>query len=184
MKLFSLFAALILVITACGNGHEHHDDQQATERSTVAGSNAEFQQSFRNQLDYYFDLSAAMVSSDAEKTAEKAEAFADAINETEVSGLYDEQRQNWSETVLIITERANNMADLDDIEAQRYEFEYLSESIIEIVGKFGVDGVVYHQRCPMVRGGSADWLSKEEHIRNPYHGDRMLTCGTVVSVIE
>jgi Cu(I)/Ag(I) efflux system membrane fusion protein len=30
----------------------------------------------------------------------------------------------------------------------------------------------------------AKWLSSEEQIRNPFYGDVMLTCGSVVEVIE
>jgi Cu(I)/Ag(I) efflux system membrane fusion protein len=30
----------------------------------------------------------------------------------------------------------------------------------------------------------ADWLSLEKVIKNPYFGDKMLTCGSVVRIIE
>jgi hypothetical protein len=30
----------------------------------------------------------------------------------------------------------------------------------------------------------ADWISAEKNIRNPYFGDKMLTCGTVKTVID
>ena len=30
----------------------------------------------------------------------------------------------------------------------------------------------------------ADWLSSEEEIRNPYFGDKMLTCGLVKTTID
>ena len=46
-----------------------------------------------------------------------------------------------------------------------------------------LDNAIYIQRCPMVRGGEADWLSKEEKILNPYFGSQMLTCGSVIEKV-
>jgi hypothetical protein len=57
-------------------------------------------------------------------------------------------------------------------------------AMIEVVEAFGpLANTVYRQTCPMVRGGSADWLAEEEQIANPYHGSRMLRCGEVVRKI-
>jgi Cu(I)/Ag(I) efflux system membrane fusion protein len=30
----------------------------------------------------------------------------------------------------------------------------------------------------------AKWLSTEEQIRNPFYGDAMLTCGSVVDILD
>jgi Cu(I)/Ag(I) efflux system membrane fusion protein len=39
----------------------------------------------------------------------------------------------------------------------------------------------YIQKCPMANNNKgAVWLSMEEEIRNPYYGDAMLTCGSVI----
>jgi hypothetical protein len=53
--------------------------------------------------------------------------------------------------------------------------------MVKAYGPF--DNTIFRQTCPMVRGGSADWLSREERIMNPYHGSRMLNCGSVVERI-
>ena len=29
----------------------------------------------------------------------------------------------------------------------------------------------------------ADWISKEKEIKNPYYGDEMLTCGSILETI-
>jgi Cu(I)/Ag(I) efflux system membrane fusion protein len=47
------------------------------------------------------------------------------------------------------------------------------------------DNTLYVQRCPMAdRGEGARWLSFSEQIKNPYYGDAMLTCGSVVDSIQ
>lgn len=43
----------------------------------------------------------------------------------------------------------------------------------------------YYQFCPMANGGKgANWLSKENEVKNPYYGSEMLTCGKVVETIK
>ena len=49
----------------------------------------------------------------------------------------------------------------------------------------GMDSALYVQKCPMANNNKgAVWLSAEEEIRNPYYGDAMLTCGSVIDSIE
>lgn len=188
MRFLIPILSLFFLLTACGNGHDNHQhassDGEAETTTAALETAEEFQKSFRDQLESYFELSEALVSSDYQASAEKAQTFKEALPNTNISSLNDEQQLVWNELVENILERAENITERDDIEDQRYEFEYLSENLISIVSNLGVDGVVYHQRCPMVRGASADWLSKNEQISNPYHGDRMLRCGTVVAVID
>jgi hypothetical protein len=43
----------------------------------------------------------------------------------------------------------------------------------------------YYQFCPMANDGKgANWLSKENAVKNPYYGNQMLTCGKVVETIK
>ena len=52
-----------------------------------------------------------------------------------------------------------------------------------LVAKF--DTPVYYQFCPMANGGKgANWLSKENAVKNPYYGAQMMTCGKVVETIK
>ena len=45
--------------------------------------------------------------------------------------------------------------------------------------------IIYYQYCPMYNGGKgANWLSKENTVKNPYYGSMMLTCGKVVETIK
>ncbi|WP_420601742.1 hypothetical protein [Flagellimonas sp.] len=42
----------------------------------------------------------------------------------------------------------------------------------------------YVQQCPMANNNKgAVWLSTENEIRNPYYGDAMLKCGSVLEVL-
>lgn len=44
---------------------------------------------------------------------------------------------------------------------------------------------IYYQFCPMANNGKgANWLSKENVVKNPYYGSMMLSCGKVTETIK
>ena len=80
----------------------------------------------------------------------------------------------------------NAIANANTIEQQRLQFKKLSEQMIALVDKLqGLPTPIYVQHCPMADHNSgANWLSLSSEIRNPYFGDKMLTCGTVARKIQ
>ena len=74
----------------------------------------------------------------------------------------------------------------DDIEEQREFFRLISNEMIQWASSTqSVSNKLYVQFCPMANNNKgAKWLSTEEQIRNPFYGDAMLTCGSIVEVIE
>jgi Cu(I)/Ag(I) efflux system membrane fusion protein len=74
----------------------------------------------------------------------------------------------------------------DDIEEQRELFRLISNEMIQWASSTqSVSSKLYVQFCPMANNNKgAKWLSSEEQIRNPFYGDAMLTCGSVVEIIE
>ena len=86
----------------------------------------------------------------------------------------------WMKQLEAIEAHGNTLLKKDDVEAQRKQFSFLSQALINALTAFGVDGTYYVQHCPMAfDNAGANWLSNEEQIRNPYFGDMMLKCGTV-----
>lgn len=88
-----------------------------------------------------------------------------------------------------ITQLASQLKEIgskSDLEGQREVFVSLSQNMIQIGQQIsGLDGKLYVQHCPMANNDKgANWLSLEEEIRNPYYGDAMLTCGSVVGTID
>ena len=160
----------VLLLTGCGGD----------ETGERAGAKAEPPENYTAILESYFDLAEILTLSDAGAAAGASEAFAAVLEASNgASAAF------WEDQRAILLERAQVMAGQDDVEDQRYEFESLSEAMIRVAERYGSPGMaIYVQRCPMVRGGSADWLSRESGIRNPYHGDRMMTCGMTLREIR
>ena len=79
-----------------------------------------------------------------------------------------------------------NIASKNNLKNQRDDFVQLSQNIIQIAQQMNMlETKLYVQHCPMANNDNgANWLSLEEEIRNPYYGDAMLTCGSVVGTID
>ena len=61
----------------------------------------------------------------------------------------------------------------------------LSKDIYSLLKVAKYEVPVYFQHCPMYNDGKgANWLSKENAVKNPYYGSMMLTCGKTVETIK
>jgi len=74
----------------------------------------------------------------------------------------------------------------DDIENQRSHFVILNQNMVPIVMNIdNIDSKVFIQKCPMANNNKgAFWISADTEIRNPYYGDAMLTCGSVIDTVQ
>jgi membrane fusion protein, copper/silver efflux system len=185
MKHHSIISFILILFTVACNPSEQERAQQEQRQMQMQMQLAETTPEFNSQvaavLDRYFDLKDALVESDAEKAKEKAASLATEAENVDPQGLNQETTALWTAFSTIVINSSNEIVPLADVDDQRYHFEYVSEAMITMVETFRPVGyAIYHQSCPMVRGGSADWLSREEQIANPYHGDRMMRCGEVI----
>jgi Cu(I)/Ag(I) efflux system membrane fusion protein len=183
--LFIVFMSL----AACGSDSESVD--QTTPDSTEPAADAvveaqydapgAFLERLEEATEQYLLLSNALIEDDSQGAVRFSEMMRETLFEADSDLLGEEALEFWSEQWAIINTRALALEQETELEAQRYEFEFLSEAMIRLIDGFDpLSFDVYVQRCPMVRDGSADWLSRDEAILNPYHGDSMLTCGSVV----
>ncbi|GGD58190.1 DUF3347 domain-containing protein [Muriicola marianensis] len=116
----------------------------------------------------YQELRKALVASDAAGAQKAADRLSQALE--------DEQ----GEAVSIST----SMADTSDLEEIRNLFSDLTASLDPLFRESLESGEIYQQFCPMAfEGKGGFWFSDKEEIRNPYYGDKMLTCGKVTEVI-
>ena len=79
-----------------------------------------------------------------------------------------------------------SLQETDEIEEQREFFRLISNEMIQWASSTqSVSNKLYVQFCPMANNNKgAKWLSSEEQIRNPFYGDAMLTCGSVIGILE
>lgn len=80
-----------------------------------------------------------------------------------------------------LSTEAKSISETQDIKKQRELFNPLSKNIHALIKTSKPEEVVYYQYCPMQ---NANWLSKENTIKNPYYGSQMLSCGKTVEIIK
>lgn len=183
-KIFFTALTLLLIFTACSPSEQEQAQQEERQmqlETQLVESTPEFNQQMSSVLDHYFDLKNALVETDAAKAASTAEQLLNESDQVDAGSLNTGSSALWDSYREVITNRSEELIPLTNVDQQRYQFEYISEAMIDMVEMFQPVGYeIYHQTCPMVRNGSADWLSREEQIANPYHGDRMMNCGEVI----
>lgn len=145
---------------------------------------------FKAQLDQlvraYLRVKDALVQTDSTAAGEAGSALQKALSAIDASNLPEEAGAFWSEKSNAIAVHAESFVEAKGVEAQRQQFGFFSNLLIEAVQALGHEqGTYYVQHCPMAfNDDGADWISAEEEIRNPYFGDRMLKCGLVEQVLE
>ncbi len=205
MKIRSMFYSLLLsaasltFLASCsGNkkddhaGHEEHVAKDTTEHasgSTAAAESTEPQfevdASFQNQLagvfTSYVELKDAFVASDASKVKGEAKQTDEALAKVDMKLVSGAAHNDWMNYLTPIQNSLKEIQASTDIEAQRKAFSNLSDNLYKSVKAFGLGGKeAFYEFCPMAfNNEGAYWLSDQEQIKNPYFGDKMLTCGSV-----
>ena len=142
----------------------------------------EFQKAFSKSLPSYLKMKDAFVDSDASQVSAFAKATSKSLKGIKTAYLQKMTKSHLTKSIEMLDAIAANK----DLENQRAHFVILNENIVAIAMNLeNVADKLYVQKCPMANNNKgAVWLSAEEAIRNPYYGDAMLTCGSVIDKIN
>lgn len=174
MKTAFIVTTLIFFLslgTIFAQGNDHNSDKFTTE--------------FTELIETYMVLKDALLESDSDvalSAASKMQVDLKGIGEHRLEG---DNHMKWMDTYSMINTQLSDITGSSGLNDIRNHFYNLSETLIASVKDFYIEGVVYHQHCPMAfsnEGGS--WLSSEDQIMNPYMPDTMLRCGRVIEKIE
>jgi Cu(I)/Ag(I) efflux system membrane fusion protein len=206
MKIRSMFysllvsaAAFVFIASCSGNkaddehaGHDAHAAKDTTEHvsgstATAEGAEPQFQvdASFQSQLasvfTSYVELKNAFVESDAAKVKEEAKGTDEALAKVDMKLLFGAAHNDWMNYLSPIQSSLKDIQASADIEAQRKAFSALSDNLYKSVKAFGLGGkeAFYEYYLMAFNNEGAYWLSEQAQIKNPYFGDKMLTCGEV-----
>ncbi|MBT8221252.1 MAG: efflux RND transporter periplasmic adaptor subunit, partial [Bacteroidia bacterium] len=151
----------------------------------VESTPSEFKQQLTALAKSYIPLKDAFVATDPGKAKEAATVLLAESNNVNMSLVKDDAHIYWMEQLNAITGHAEKITAEPEIEAQRKQFDFLSEALINSIKVFGIfENTFYVQYCPMAfNNQGADWISEETEIANPYFGDKMHKCGSVKDTI-
>lgn len=199
--LFSMLLATIAFTTMnCGGkkesaeagNHEGHEQQDTSKHVSSNTGYAEavepqfsvdanFQKQLASVFIAYVSLKDAFVASDASKVKAESTSTLATLTKVDMKLLSGVAHNDWMNYQNGLTTSLQAIQASSDIETQRNAFSELSDNLYKSIKAYGLGGAnAYYEFCPMAFDNQgAFWLSNEDKIRNPYFGDKMLTCGEV-----
>lgn len=175
----------VLFIAACGDGnpgggtdkkdsadHSGHDHSKMEEGKTSSVSVKLKDDKLNAVYQHYVHLTTALTNGDMAEA--KVASNAIEAGAKEVPGAE------------AVAANAAKITAATDIEVQRTAYSTLSNDFIALVKKSGLNsGELYVDYCPMaLNDKGASWISPNKEIRNPYFGEKMMTCGEVKETIK
>jgi ABC-type oligopeptide transport system substrate-binding subunit len=188
----AMVAMMFAFITSCNNSQQEQDTAEEAENTEMGGEMSDMDGMDMTQqekstatvdtegepafMQDYIDIRNSLVNDDS---GQAKQAASDMQSSLENSELSQEQRNQLKESV-------SQLAEAQDIKAQRGAFAQLSQQLYQVVQNTDLnDKSLYWQNCAMAMGGQgANWLSYEEQVQNPYMGQRMPGCGSVEETIK
>jgi Cu(I)/Ag(I) efflux system membrane fusion protein len=186
--------ATLAAVTACSPSKKEtpetpaaHDHASASADSTAADKPQyavapAFQQQLAGVFTAYLQLKESFVASDAARVQSASQGVQLSLESVDMTLLDGAAHHDWMTHLEGINTTLKAMqtspANLDD---QRKAFSSLTQSLYQAIKAYGLGSTTaYYEFCPMAFNNAGGfWLSDSKTIRNPYFGDKMLTCGEV-----
>jgi hypothetical protein len=190
---FVVLAAVLVIARPffCNGDDKPAEQKEEAKQQPLSAENTDvFNQSFTQLLDAYFNLKDALVASDTAKASAAARSVAAAADSLKINeikgdstGVIKETAKTFTGT---ITGSSQALTAEKDINGKRKEFEMIADAMWSLTRTVRYKGQkLYWQHCPMAFDNQgAYWMSNERQIKNPYFGDKMLTCGSVEDSLD
>lgn len=183
------FFATALVFSACNAKSDKTNIGQDTATATETRSDTAKQTtsvkpqdfSIKEMLSNYLKLKNALTRDDGKTAAEAGKAIVVNLQGLNANNLPADQKQTVLDIADDAKEHAEHIGDnAGKLEHQREHFAILSKDINDLLKTFPAGQKLYQDFCPMYNDGKgAIWLSETKEIKNPYYGNKMLTCGSM-----
>ena len=143
---------------------------------------AAFQKEFQATLTTYLKMKDAFVATNAVEVSAFAKALLKELKSIKASKLGSMEQSHFKQSIKMVVAIAENVS----IDNQREHFIILNENMVALAMNIKeLPATIYVQRCPMANNNKgAIWLSTDEDIKNPYYGDAMLSCGSVIDTLK
>ena len=117
----------------------------------------------------YLEIKMALTESDVEQVQETADSMA----------------ETFDEDLVLLKSLAQQMSEAEEIEVQRKLFAMFTEKAGGLFEEALSQGTIYRKLCPMAfEKEGAHWYADVKEISNPYFGEKMLRCGSIVEIIS
>lgn len=163
------------------NKNQEMDSKMATTKMTMELP-MDFQLEFQKSFNPYLNMKNAFVESNAKNASDSAKEMMKVLESIGAKDLGTMERSHFLQIMSMLKAISENI----DLKNQRKHFVILNENVIVFAQHIeNPKSTFYVQKCPMANNNNgAVWLSREADIENPYYGEEMLTCGSVIDTIN
>ncbi|NNF18283.1 MAG: efflux RND transporter periplasmic adaptor subunit [Flavobacteriaceae bacterium] len=135
-----------------------------------------FTEQFSKAIPEYLRLQEALVAGNTEKSSEAARQTRSVLSG--IKSLEGMAADHLQKSIRMLEAITNN----ETLDNQREHFVILNENLIVLAKNTNnLSEKLYILQCPMANNNEgALWLSLDKEVRNPYYGDAMLSCGSVI----
>jgi uncharacterized protein (DUF885 family) len=203
-KLTLLFAVAAFVLISCNSNSSktedhskmNHNDSMPMQDNAMADKDVKMVTAtfgnidpavsafMKSLLQNYIDVKNALTNGDESAAKSASDKMSAAMKGFDKSLLSAEQKKVYDDVEDDLKEHAEHIAK-SKIDHQRDHFSMMSEDVYNLVKAFGAGMTLYHDHCPMANDNKgAMWLSESKKIRNPYFGEKMVTCGSVEEMFK
>lgn len=162
--------------------HSLHNQDRTTGKST---EKMQEKSQLNAVFEHYFSLKDALVKSDGTLASAMAKQLLTALSTVQMNKLSNEEHTVWMNVMKDLAMDTELIEKTNNVSHQRDHFITLSDNMYLLLKVSKQDSPTYYQHCPMANDGKgANWLSKENVVKNPYYGSAMLSCGKTIETIE
>ncbi len=167
-----------------------HDDREHSGHASVEEPvKMEIPSEFKEQLtqfyESYLEIPEALANDDLESARAATKETMTALEAIDMKLLEGRAHMEWMKHRSQF-KQAGNLLESADIEEIRKGLIEFSAQLPETMEMFGLNGGedLYVLRCPMANNGKgAIWLQRDKTTRNPFYGQKMPTCGSVIETL-
>ena len=141
-----------------------------------------FQEGFKAAMADYMDMKDAFVESNSAQVSALAKATYNKLKFINLEGLGKMEKSHLNKSIEMLDAISAN----PNLENQRSHFVILNENFVPLAKNTeGLNEKLYIQKCPMADNNKgALWLSTQKEIRNPYYGEQMMSCGSIIDSVQ
>nr|WP_321409130.1 DUF3347 domain-containing protein [uncultured Carboxylicivirga sp.] len=141
----------------------------------------EIQVELEQVIDAYLRIEVALIKGDEQGVNNSVDVMANKIMAVQPTQLFDKGSEAWKNHQAFYKSKLKEMRHITGLENKRSYFSHLSEIMYCTIKSFGLkQGKLFAIYCPMALDNKgAYWISDSKTIKNPYMGEKMLTCGEI-----
>ncbi|EDP70378.1 putative metal transport-related, exported protein [Flavobacteriales bacterium ALC-1] len=161
--------------------HNNHQNKEISNKLVSIDWEMIQRDDLNTLIEGYFMMKDALVASDSKMAKHYGNEVLKTLKKLDLKKLSETHKKN----IELLLNTTKSFVSTSDLKKQRLSFKPLSKLIIDIVSKSkNLNKITYIQYCPMAdQNKGAKWLSLEKEIMNPYFGDKMLNCGSILEEI-